>query len=43
MGRADPRPITVLIVDDERTFGEALELALRHEKDLVVVDVAERR
>jgi DNA-binding NarL/FixJ family response regulator len=33
------RPITVLIVDDERTFGEALELALGHEKDLLVVDV----
>lgn len=34
------RPIiTVLIVDDERTFGEALELALGHEKDLCVVDV----
>jgi DNA-binding NarL/FixJ family response regulator len=31
--------IKVLIVDDERTFGEALELALRHEKDLRVVDV----
>ena len=33
-------PIKVLIVDDERTFGEALELALRHEKDLEVVHVA---
>jgi len=33
------RPITVLIVDDERTFGEALELALGHEQDLLVVDV----
>jgi DNA-binding NarL/FixJ family response regulator len=32
-------PITVLIVDDERTFGEALELALGREKDLLVVDV----
>jgi DNA-binding NarL/FixJ family response regulator len=31
--------ITVLIVDDERTFGEALELALGREKDLLVVDV----
>jgi len=38
-GRSHARPITVLIVDDERTFGEALELALRHEKDLKVVDV----
>lgn len=34
------RPITVLIVDDERTFGEALELALGREKDLRIVDVA---
>jgi DNA-binding NarL/FixJ family response regulator len=32
-------PIKVLIVDDERTFAEALELALAHEKDLRVVDV----
>lgn len=40
MGRSGVRPITVLIVDDERTFGEALQLALRHERDLVVVDVA---
>jgi DNA-binding NarL/FixJ family response regulator len=34
------KPITVLIVDDERTFGEALELALAREKDLEIVDVA---
>jgi DNA-binding NarL/FixJ family response regulator len=34
------RPITVLIVDDERTFGEALELALGREKDLRIVEVA---
>lgn len=34
------QPITVLIVDDERTFGEALELALGQEKDLRIVDVA---
>ncbi len=34
------RPITVLIVDDERTFGEALELALEREEDLRIVDVA---
>ena len=32
-------PITVLIVDDERTFGEALELALAHEDDLAIVAV----
>jgi DNA-binding NarL/FixJ family response regulator len=36
----DGEPIKVLIVDDERTFGEALELALRQEKDLSVVEVA---
>jgi DNA-binding NarL/FixJ family response regulator len=36
------RPITVLIVDDERTFGEALEAALEREKDLHVVYVATR-
>ena len=34
------KPITVLIVDDERTFGEALEVALDREKDLRVVHVA---
>jgi DNA-binding NarL/FixJ family response regulator len=32
--------ISVLIVDDERTFGEALQLALDHEADLEIVDVA---
>lgn len=40
MARAGTRTIGVLIVDDERTFGEALQLALRHERDLLVVDVA---
>ena len=42
-GKADGaarKPITVLIVDDERTFGEALEVALDREKDLRVVHVA---
>ena len=42
-GKADGatrKPITVLIVDDERTFGEALEVALEREKDLHVVHVA---
>jgi DNA-binding NarL/FixJ family response regulator len=34
------KPITVLIVDDERTFGEALEVALDREKDLRVIHVA---
>jgi DNA-binding NarL/FixJ family response regulator len=37
---ASTRPITVLIVDDERTFGEALELALGREADLRIVHVA---
>ncbi len=37
--RARGKPITVLIVDDQRTFGEALEVALGKEKDLRVVDV----
>ncbi|MGZ8513337.1 MAG: response regulator [Candidatus Limnocylindria bacterium] len=40
MTRASSRPITVLIVDDELTFGEALQLALRQEKDLEVIEVA---
>jgi len=40
MARASSRPITVLIVDDELTFGEALQLALRQEKDLKVIEVA---
>lgn len=42
-GRADGargKTITVLIVDDQRTFGEALELALAREKDLRVIEVA---
>lgn len=34
------RPIRILIVDDERTVGEALELALGREKDLRIVHVA---
>jgi DNA-binding NarL/FixJ family response regulator len=34
------KAITVLIVDDERTFGEALELALAREKDFRIVEVA---
>ncbi len=40
MARTGTRTISVLVVDDERTFGEALQLALRHERDLVVVAVA---
>jgi two-component system, NarL family, response regulator LiaR len=37
---ARSQAITVLIVDDERTFGEALEVALGREKDLRIVHVA---
>jgi len=33
-------PITILIVDDERTFGEALEVALDREDDLQILEVA---
>lgn len=36
---AELKPIKVLIVDDQRTFGEALQLALSKEKDMRVVDV----
>jgi len=36
---AEGKTIKVLIVDDQRTFGEALQLALAKEKDLRVVDV----
>ena len=35
---AEGKTIKVLIVDDQRTFGEALQLALAKEKDLRVVD-----
>jgi len=38
-GHAMTKRISVLIVDDERTFAEALQLALAHEEDLEVVDV----
>src|SRR4029450_6523087 len=36
---AERKTIKVLIVDDQRTFAEALELALAKEKDMRVVDV----
>ncbi len=36
---SEPKPITILIVDDQRTFGEALQVALSKEQDLEVVDV----
>ncbi|HEX6332562.1 MAG TPA: response regulator transcription factor [Actinomycetota bacterium] len=35
-----PKHITVLIVDDERTFGEALQVTLGREKDLQIVEIA---
>jgi DNA-binding NarL/FixJ family response regulator len=35
----DRKTIKVLIVDDQRTFGEALQLALSRERDMRVVDV----
>jgi len=38
-GAMQRNPISVLIVDDERTFGEALQLALSHEDDLEILDV----
>ena len=38
--RSGTKAITVLIVDDERTFGEALQVALGREKDLVIVHLA---
>jgi DNA-binding NarL/FixJ family response regulator len=39
MARTRTTPIRVLIVDDHRTFGEALELAFSRESDLEVVEV----
>jgi two-component system, NarL family, response regulator LiaR len=39
MARTAASPIKVLIVDDQRTFGEALSMALAKEKDLTVIDV----
>jgi DNA-binding NarL/FixJ family response regulator len=36
---ADRKTIKVLIVDDQRTFGEALQLALSKERDMRVIDV----
>jgi two-component system, NarL family, response regulator LiaR len=39
MARKAASPIKVLIVDDQRTFGEALSMALSKEKDLRVLDV----
>ncbi len=33
---AKPRPVSVLVVDDHRTFGDALALAMRMEKGFIV-------
>jgi DNA-binding NarL/FixJ family response regulator len=38
-GRAQGSPITVLIADDHRSFGEALQIALDKEQDLTVIEV----
>src|SRR6266516_4123705 len=35
-----PRRIGILVVDDHRTFGEAMRIALEREKDLSVIGVA---
>jgi DNA-binding NarL/FixJ family response regulator len=35
-------PITVIIADDHRSFGEALQIALDHESDVRVVGVVDR-
>jgi two-component system, NarL family, response regulator LiaR len=39
MARGAPTSIKVLIADDQRTFGDALSVALGKEKDLVIIDV----
>ena len=38
-GDGGSKPITVVIADDHRSFGEALEVALDKEGDLRVVEV----
>lgn len=40
MVRAEPRPITVVIADDERTMCESLELILHAQQGLEVVGIA---
>lgn len=39
VGKREGDRISILIVDDHRTFGEALELSLKYEPDIEVVDV----
>src|SRR5204863_10089468 len=39
--RTLPDPITVIIADDHRSFGEALQIALDKERDLSVVRVVD--
>jgi two-component system NarL family response regulator len=38
-GRAPKTPIKILIADDHRSFGEALQIALDKEQDLTVIEV----
>jgi DNA-binding NarL/FixJ family response regulator len=39
--RRDARPITLVIADDHRAFGEALQIALGREEDLNVLEVVD--
>ena len=39
MVRAQTDPITIVIADDHRSFGEAMQIALDQEQDLTVVEV----
>ncbi len=38
-GHDEPHPIRVMIADDHRSFGEALEIALDKEHDLTIIEV----
>src|SRR4026208_288707 len=39
MARTDTDPITIVIADDHRSFGEAMQIALDREQDLTVIEV----
>ena len=39
MARTDTDPITIVIADDHRSFGEAMQIALDREQDLDVIQV----
>jgi len=39
MARADTDPITIVIADDHRSFGDAMQIALDREQDLDVIQV----